>query len=130
MSFLDNLENNLKTMESAEQGRDNAERERKARDNSRTAALASAPHAEALRKGPFTAELHKQATRVGFSLRIKVHVAWLGPVLKLEARDKRLELRPTPEGVIAVYIEDGKDVRTEPVNLNGDAGKMIRNWLQ
>jgi hypothetical protein len=130
MSFLDNLENNLKTMESAEQGRDNAERERKARDNSRAAAIASAPHAEALRKGPFTAELLKQATRIGFSLRTKVHVAWLGPVLRLEAREKRLELRPTPDGVVAAYIEGGTEVRQEPVDLKGDAEKLVRNWLQ
>jgi hypothetical protein len=130
MSFLDNLENNLKSLESGEQARDEAERERKARDTSRAANLAVAPHAEALKKGPFTAELLKQATRVGFSLRTKVHVAWLGSNLRLEAREKRLELRPTPTGVVAVYIEDGKEVRTEAVNLNGDAEKFVRNWLQ
>jgi hypothetical protein len=130
MSFLDNLENNLKTMESGEQARDNADRERKARDNSRAAAIAAAPHAEALRKGPFTAELLKQATRIGFTLRTKVHVAWLGSVLRLEAREKRLELRPTPEGVVAAYIEDGNEVRLEPVDLNGSPEKLVRNWLQ
>ena len=130
MSFLDNLENNLKSLESSEQARDDAERERKSRDNNRAAVLAAAPHAEALRSGPFTAELLKQATRVGFSLRTKVHVAWLGSTLRLEAREKRLELRPTPEGIVAVYIEDGNEVRTEPVDLNGDAEKLVRNWLQ
>jgi hypothetical protein len=130
MSFLDNLENNLKSLESGEEAKDAAERERKARDNSRTANLAAAPHAEALRKGPFTAELLKQATRVGFEKRTKVHVAWLGPNLRLEARDKRLELRPTPDGVAAAYIEDGKEVRTEDVNLSGDAEKFLRDWLQ
>jgi hypothetical protein len=130
MSFLDNLENNLKTMESGEQARDNAERERKARDDSRAAALAAAPHAEALKKGPFTAELLKQATRIGFTLRTKVHVAWLGPVLRLEAREKRLELRPTANGVVAAYIEDGNEVRTESVDLNGNAEALARDWLQ
>jgi hypothetical protein len=129
MSFLDNLENNLKSLESGEQAQEDAQRERKARDNARAASLAVAPHAEALRKGPFTAELLKQASRIGFTLRTKVHVAWLGSTLRLEAREKRLELRPTPEGVVAVYIEDGSEVRTEPVDLGGNAEKLVRNWL-
>ena len=130
MSFLDNLENNLKSLESSEQARDEAERARKTRDNNRAATMAAAPHAEALRKGPFTAELLKQATRVGFAMRTKVHVAWLGSTLRLEAREKRLELRPTPEGVVAVYIEDGNEVRTEKLDLSGDAEALVRNWLQ
>src|SRR5947207_1618872 len=57
MSFLDNLENNLKSLESSEQGREGAEREQKARDSARAAAQAAAPYAEALKKGPYTAEL-------------------------------------------------------------------------
>jgi hypothetical protein len=130
MSFLDNLENNLKSMESAEQARDEADRERKARDDSRASTLAAAPHAEALRKGPYTAELLKQATRIGFASRTKVHVAWLGSNLRLEAREKRLELRPTPQGVVAAYIEDGKEVRTERVDLNGSPETLVKNWLQ
>src|SRR5690349_12813843 len=130
MSFLDNLENNLKSLESGEQARDDADRERKARDHNRAAILAVAPYAEELRKGPFTAELLKQATRIGFSLRTKVNIAWLGSTLRLEAREKRLELRPTPAGVVAVYIEDGKEVRTEDVNLKGNAEALIRSWLQ
>jgi hypothetical protein len=130
MSFLDNLENNLKSLESGEQARDEAERERKARDTNRAATLAAAPHAEALKKGPFTGELLKQATRIGFSLRTKVHVAWLGSTLKLEAKEKRVELRPTPKGVTAVYFEGGNEVRSEAVDLDGSAEKFVRNWLQ
>jgi hypothetical protein len=130
MSFLDNLENNLKSLESGEQARDDADRERKARDHNRAAILAVAPYAEELRKGPFTTELLKQATRIGFSLRTKVNIAWLGSTLRLEAREKRLELRPTPAGVVAVYLEDGKEVRTEDVNLQGNAEQLVRNWLQ
>jgi len=130
MSFLDNLENNLKSLESSEQARDEAERERKARDTGRAAALASAPHAEALKKGPFTDELLKQAMRIGFSLRTKVHVAWLGSTLKLEAKERRVELRPTPKGVMAVYFEDGTEVRSEAVDLAGSAEQFVRNWLQ
>ena len=130
MSFLDNLENNLKSLESTGQGREDAGRQQKARDQSRAQALASAPYAEALKNGPFTAELLKQASRVGFVTRTKVHIAWLGPTLRLEARERRLELRPTAKGVVAVYIEDGKDARTEPVDLKGNAESFVRAWLE
>jgi hypothetical protein len=130
MSFLDNLENNLKSLESGEQARDEAERERKARDTTRAASLAAAPHAEALKKGPFTDELLKQVNRIGFSLRTKVHVAWLGSTLKLEAKEKRVELRPTAKGVTAVYFEGGNELRGEAVDLGGSAEAFVRKWLQ
>jgi hypothetical protein len=129
MSFLDNLENNLKTMESAEQKRDEAERRGKARDTERADALAAAPWAEALKHGPFAAELLKQAARIGFSMRTKVHIAWLGTTLRLEARDRRLELRPTATGVVSAYLEEGQEARVEPLDLAGDPAVLVRNWL-
>jgi len=129
MSFLDNLENNLKSLESAEQNRD--ERERRSRDRSaeRAQALAAAPWAEELKKGPFTAELLKQATRIGFSLRMKVNIVWMGTTLRLEARERRLELRPTPEGIVAAYAEAGVEQRVEPLDVKGDPAELVRAWL-
>ena len=129
MSFLDNLENTLKNLESAGQGQEDAERERRTREQERARAQAVAPYAEQLKKSPFTAELLTQAARVGFSLRTKVHIAWLGSTLRLEARDKRLELRPTPQGIVAGYIEDGQETRTEACDLNGSAEDLVRRWL-
>src|SRR5437868_1441418 len=111
MSFLDNLENNLKSLENAEQSRDEAERRNRTRDVERAQALSEAPYAEALKNGPFTAGLLKQAARIGFSMRTKVHIAWLGTTLRLEARERRLELRPTASGVVAAYVEDGQETR-------------------
>src|SRR5438876_7917633 len=108
MSFLDDLENNLKSLESNEQGQEDKERQQRAREDELAYARAVAPFAEELKKGPYTAELLKQATRVGYSLRVKVHIAWLGATLRLEARDRRLELRPTPAGVFAVYLEGNR----------------------
>jgi len=129
MSFLDNLENNLKSLESAEQNRD--ERERRSRDRSaeRAQALAAAPWAEELKKGPFTAELLKQATRIGFSMRMKVNIVWMGTTLRLEARERRLELRPTPEGIVAAYAEAGVEQRVEPLDVKGDPAELVRAWL-
>jgi hypothetical protein len=129
MGFLDNLENDLKTLENAGQGREGAEREQKAREQARADAQAAAPHAEALKKSPFTSELLKQAARVGFAMRTKVHIAWLGSTLRLEARERRLELRPTAAGVVAAYIEGGSEVRTEPLDLGGNPEAFVRAWL-
>ena len=129
MSFLDDLENNLKSLESSEQGKDDAERAQRARESERAQAQAVAPYAEQLKKSPYTKELLTQAARVGFSLRTKVHIAWLGSTLRLEARDKRLELRPTPQGIVAGYIENGQETRTEACDLNGSAEDLVRRWL-
>lgn len=129
MGFLDNLENDLKSLESAEQKRDEAERRDRGRDAARARALAEAPWAEELKKGPFTAELLKQAARAGFSLRTKVNIAWIGTTLRLEARERRLELRPTPDGILAAYLEGGREARVEPLDLSGDPAELVRAWL-
>ena len=129
MSFLDNLENNLKSLESQEDGKEAADRQQRARESERANAQAIAPYAEQLKKSPFTAGLLTQAARVGHSLRTKIHVAWLGTTLRLEAREQRLELRPTASGIVAVYIENGQDARTEPLDLSGDPETLIRRWL-
>jgi hypothetical protein len=129
MSFLDNLENNLKSLESQEEGKEAADRQHRAREAERANAQAIAPFAEELKKSPFTSALLTQAARVGHSLRTKVHVAWLGPILRLEARDRRLELRPTPSGILAVYIENGQDGRSHPLDLAGDPEQLVRQWL-
>jgi hypothetical protein len=129
MSFLDNLENNLKSLESREEGNESAEQQQRARERDRAQAQAAAPYAEELKKGPFTTELLKQSARVGFEKRTKIHVAWLGSTLRLEARDRRLELRPTAAGVLAVYLEDGQEVRSEPLDLKRNAEEFIRAWL-
>jgi hypothetical protein len=125
MSFLDNLENNLKSLESREESNDAVENQRRARERERAEALAAAPFAEELKKGPFTAELLKQAARIGFEKRTKVQAAWLGSTLRLEARERRLELRPTAGGVQAIY----PDGHSEPVDLQGDAEAFLRAWL-
>jgi hypothetical protein len=129
MSFLDNLESNLKSMESREERGDQNSRDAKLRDAERARVRASAAFAEQLRKGPYAAELLRQATRLGHAMRTKVHLAWLGTTLRLEARGSRLELRPAPEGVVAVFIENGAEVRRSPVDLAGNPEGLVREWL-
>jgi hypothetical protein len=129
MSFLDDLESNLKSMESREERGDQKSRDAKLRDSERARAQASAVYAEDLRKGPYAPELLKQAARLGHAMRTKVHLAWLGTTLRLEARACKLELRPTPEGVMAAFIENNAEVRSVPVDLAGNAENLVREWL-
>lgn len=129
MSFLDNLESNLKSLESQEDASVAADRNQRQRDRERAASRAAQPFAEELKRGPYTQELLKQATRVGFGMRIKVHIAWLGSTLRLEARERRLELRPTPKGIFAVYLEGNQEQRSEPLDLGGSPETLVREWL-
>ena len=129
MSFLDSLENNLKNMESREETGSHDRGERRQRDSERARAHASAANAERLRKGSYTVELLKQATRLSHAMRTKIHLAWLGTTLRLEARDRKLELRPTPTGIIAAFIENNVEVRTAPVDLAGNPESLVREWL-
>ena len=130
MSFSDNLENNLKSLESADE-RDPAAATRNQRNkqSQRAITLASAPQAEKLRSGKFTSGLLTHATRIGHGLRTKVNIIWMGPILRLEARDNRLELRPAPEGVMAHFLVDGKEIKKQKVDLNGNPEHLAKEWL-
>ncbi len=123
MSFLDNLENSLKALEGRDQS---GPEDRRQRDKDRVAALEAAPWAEKLKTGPWTAELMKQAARLGHERRTKIFIAWLGSSLKLEAKERRLDLRPTPTGIEAWYRDPE---RHETVDLDGSAEQFLRNWL-
>ena len=129
MSFLDNLENNLKSLESRdEKGADQSERQQ--REAERARALAAAPWAEKLKDSRFTQELLEHATRLGHPLRAKIDITCLGQTLRLEARDRKLELRPTADGVIAAFLLNNAEVRAHPVDLGGKAAELAREWLE
>src|SRR5271155_1165770 len=109
MSFLDNLENNLKALENQEErDPEKVKREQDRRETDRTAALLRAPHAEALKKSPFTQELLTQCRAIGHGQRVLVQFTWLGETLRLDAKAKRLELVPTTQGITAVFSLDGE----------------------
>ena len=131
MSFLDSLENNLKALESQEE-RDPEKRKRdlEARQAERDAALLVAPHVETLKSGPYTQQLLSAARTIGHRLRTFVDIAWIGSILRLDARARRLELRPTPEGILAVYMQDGQELRSELLDLSGNPEEFVRRWLE
>jgi len=129
MSFLDNLESNLKNLESREERGSRNSHNARSRESGRAEAQASANYAAELRSSPYTAELIRHATRLGFATRTKVHLAWLGATLRLEARGHKLELRPTPEGILAAFIENNAEVRTARLDLGGNPESLARDWL-
>jgi hypothetical protein len=130
MSFLDNLENNLKALESREQKDPEAlAREAAAREANRSLALAIAPYSEALRNGPFKDGLLTACREMGHRQRLLVRPVWVESTLRLEAGTKRLELRPTPNGVLAVTFIDGKEHESTPIDLSSDPVKLAEKWL-
>jgi hypothetical protein len=130
MSFLDNLENNLKAMESrTERDPEALAREAAAREAARSAALEIAPYAEALRNGPFKDGLLSACRDIGHRRRILVRPIWVDSTLRLEAGDKRLELRPTPGGVMAIVFEGGREQDRTSIDLSAYPAKLAEKWL-
>lgn len=130
MSYLDNLENQLKSLERQEErdpARIQEERDRAARE--RQNRIAAAPFAEQLRNGKFTQDLLAHATRLGFAKRTKVHMSWMDTTLRLEAKHLRLDLKPTAQGVVAHFLSEGAETGTQTVDLNGDAARLAEQWI-
>lgn len=126
MSFLDNLESTLKSLESRDE-RSPADNRR--RDSERARSLAEAPWAARLKQSPYTQRLLGEATRAGGKLRAKVYIAWIDTTLRLECRERKLELRPSPDGVTAFFLDENVEVKSEPVDLDGTPEDLVRRWL-
>ncbi len=126
MGFLDNLESSLKSLETTEE-RDGSAQIRRTEDRAR--ALAEAPWAEQLKNSEFTKRLLDEAAAAGHRIRAKVYMAWLEGALRLDARERRLELRPTPDGIVAAFIEADGQSRTKQIDLAGDPQALITEWL-
>jgi hypothetical protein len=123
--------NNLKALESQEQRDPEAlARAAAAREAARTAALEIAPSADALRNGPFKDGLLTACREIGHRRRILVRPVWVDSTLRLEAGAKKLELRPTPSGVLAVFFEEGKEQESTPIDLSSDPVKIAEKWLE
>ena len=126
MSYLDNLENNLKALESREE-RTPAAKKRPEADRNRV--KAAQPFADQLRKGDFTRKLLDRVVQLAHGMRTKVYISWSGNSLRLDARERRLELQPTPEGVFAVF-STGYDVTARnKIDLNGDPEVLAKDFL-
>jgi hypothetical protein len=122
MSFLDNLENNLKALENLEAGGID---DRKRREAAREREIAAAPWAERLKNSAYVGKLMRDLTKAGFARRMKVHFVWIGRSLRLEAMAERVELEPTPGGVEAVFAD-----RRLPIDLDGEPDALIGTWME
>ncbi len=129
MSFLDNLEDSLKSLENVSD-RDGAGREQKRRQTDAAENAKVAPWAEELKKNPYTEQLMKVATREGFKLRTKVYITWMGSTLRFDARERRMELRPAVDGVQAVFSSIGEETGTRRVDFESDPAELVRDWLE
>lgn len=126
MDFLDSLENSLKNLESQEE-RDSGAVQR--RQDERTRALQLAPWAEKLKNSEYTKKLFNESALVGHRLRAKVYMAWLGDILRLEAKGRWCELRPQPDGIEAEFVRPDGTTGMEKLDLTGEPGKLLQEWL-
>lgn len=131
MSFLDNLENNLKALERQEErDPETVKRDQERRDADRTAALLRAPHVEALKNSAFTSDLLTECRTIGHGRRVLVRFTWIGDNLRLDAQAKRMELIPTGDGIVAVFSSDGAETGRAAVDpQTDDAAALARSWL-
>jgi hypothetical protein len=135
MSFLDNLENNLKALEGRDENDpEKAKRDQQRREAERKAAKLRAPHADTLKHSPFTSELMTQCRTIGHGMRVLAQFTWIGDNLRLDAKAKgkakRMELIPTAEGIISVLSLDGKETGRAKVDPNADdPAALARRWL-
>ncbi|HZU24412.1 MAG TPA: hypothetical protein VFA04_02765 [Bryobacteraceae bacterium] len=126
MSFLDNLENNLKSLEREQE---NSAEDRRRQEEERARAVAAAPWAQRLKESDYTKRLMDAAVVAGHRRRMKVYISWIGTTLRLEARERRLELRPTAEGIQAVVLENGNEVSCRAVELGGEPAGLVADLL-
>ncbi|MCX6613404.1 MAG: hypothetical protein NTW74_21470 [Acidobacteria bacterium] len=130
MSFLDNLENNLKALESREEKDPQKQKEEQARrEADRQSALAAAPIAEALKTGPFTEKFLTACRLIGHSQRTMVRFTWLDTTLRLEAKERRLDLKPTAQGVEATFFVDNESTAQQLLTLKEDPEALAKQWL-
>ena len=128
MGFLDNLEETLKNAERGAQ-REDEKASYISRAEEMAALRAAAPNAEALKKGQWTQDLLTQCVTMGHGLRMRVGMAWIGSTLRLEVKEKRMDLVPTATGIDAIYFVDGAETEREAVDLASDPALLAKKWL-
>lgn len=132
MSFLDNLENNLKALENRdERDPEKVKRDQELREAERAFALSRAPFVEALKKAPFISDLLTECRAIGRGQRVLVQFVWIEDNLRLDAQARRMELVATPDGICAVLSHNSIEVERIPIDMACDnAGALARRWLE
>lgn len=126
MDFLDNLENSLKNLEQqGERDSDAAARQTEARRR----AGEIAPWADVLKKSAYVQNLFEKAAVAGHRLRSKIYIAWLENNLRLEAKGRWCEIRPTPTGIQYEFVSTEGGTVTHLLDLSSDPDTLLRDWL-
>jgi hypothetical protein len=128
MSFLDNLENSLKSLE----GRDEQETSREDAAQRRAQTLAVSPWAERLKNSDYVQRLLNQTATASHRLRAKIYLAWLEGALRLEVKGRWCQLTPTHDGIEARYepLQSG-DEQVERIDVDhDDPALLLQRWLQ
>jgi hypothetical protein len=58
-----------------------------------------------------------------------VRFTWLDTTLRLEAKERRLDLKPTAQGVEATFFIDNESTSQQMLTLNEDPEALARQWL-
>ena len=99
------------------------------RQDQRAQAIAIAPWAEKLKTSDWTLKLFDSAAAAGHRIRTKVYMAWFDTTLRLEARTRIMEVRPTVDGIVAEYEKPDGERVIEPVDLSGKPDELLGRWL-
>lgn len=126
MDFLDNLENSLKNLEQQEERDSNAAARR---TESLRLAGQIAPWADALKTSAYVQNLFEKAAVAGHRLRSKIYIAWLESNLRLEAKGRWCEIRPTPTGIEYEFVSTEGSKVTHPLDLSSDPDTLLGDWL-
>jgi hypothetical protein len=132
MSFLDNLENTLKNLEGREDKAESAQQRREQLKAEKETAELIQPYVDQLRAPAFVDELLGMATQMAFRKRMMVRPLWIGDRLRLESRDRKLELEPTPDGIVASSTVNGVQEWSMPFHPAnpGASEELIARWLE
>lgn len=126
MDFLDNLENSLKNLEQQDERESNsAARQMEARRLAREIG----PWADALKKSAYVQSLFEKAAVAGHRLRSKIYIAWLENTLRLEAKGRWCEIRPTANGIQYEFVSIDGGTVTQDLDLSSDPDSLLRSWL-
>jgi len=85
--------------------------------------------AAALKTGPFTEKFLVACRTIGHRQRTMVRFTWLDSTLRLEAKERRLDLKPTAQGVEAAFYVDNEPTSQRMLTLEEDPEALANEWL-
>ncbi|MBZ5678133.1 MAG: hypothetical protein LAP61_28135 [Acidobacteriia bacterium] len=67
---------------------------------------------------------------IGHAQRVLVQFTWLGEILRMDAKTKRMDLTPTAHGITAILSLNGEEIGREAIDPNvDDPAALAGRWL-